>query len=257
MVMPSGSPLQVGKGYPLVMENWLYCTCANNSCSASSTACTIGSAGSAAVDIISAHIYPNNYAPEQIPSQIAKMRAVLDATDLAKPFWIGEGGWGQNSTSSEVSDGDPDMEAAFVARFLVMSWASGMVRTYWYEWDNPSYGNLWSLTSSSGCSTAFSEGGDICKAGTAYQQVYDWLVGSTLGACDVNGTVWTCTLTQASGAPAEIVWDTSQTCSNGVCTTDPQSVPAIYTSYSDLTGTNYSINGTVLVGIKAILLQTE
>jgi uncharacterized protein YjdB len=255
MVMPSGSPLQVGKSYPVVMQNWLYCTCANNSCSASANGCTVG--GSAAVDIISAHIYPNNYTPEQIPSQIAKVRAVLDATDLAKPFWNGEGGWGENSTSGEVSDGDPDMEAAFVARFLVMSWASGMVRTYWYQWDNAAYGTLWSPNSSSGCSTAFSGGGDICKAGTAYQQVYDWLVGSTLGACDVNGTVWTCTLMQASGAPAEIVWDTSQTCSNGICTTDQQSVPAIYTSYSDLTGTNYSINGTVLVGIKPILLLTE
>jgi len=94
MVMPSTNPIQVGKNppYPQVMQNLLYCTCANNSCSGSSTGCTTGSAGSAAVDIISTHIYPGTYTPEQIPAQMAKVRADLTATDLAKPFWNGEGG---------------------------------------------------------------------------------------------------------------------------------------------------------------------
>jgi len=73
MVMPSTNPIQNGKNppYPQVMQNLLYCTCANNSCSASSTGCTTGSAGSAAVDIISTHIYPSTYTPEQIPNEIA------------------------------------------------------------------------------------------------------------------------------------------------------------------------------------------
>jgi hypothetical protein len=258
MVMPSTNPIQNGKNppYPQVMQNLLYCTCANNSCSASSTGCTTGSAGSAAVDIISTHIYPSTYTPEQIPNEMAIVRNYLSATDLAKPFWNGEGGWGANSTATEVSDGDPDMEAAFVARFEVMSWASGLTRSYWYQWDNAAYGTLWSPTSLNGCSTAFTSG-FICKAGTAYQQVYDWLVGSTIGACSVTGTTWTCTLTQSSGSQAEIIWDTSQTCSEGSCTTKQQSVPAMYTSYSDLTGASYSITGTVPVGIKPILLQTE
>jgi len=208
------------------------------------------------VDIISTHIYPSTYTPEQIPNEMAIVRNYLSATDLAKPFWNGEGGWGANSTATEVSDGDPDMEAAFVARFEVMSWASGLTRSYWYQWDNAAYGTLWSPTSLNGCSTAFTSG-FICKAGTAYQQVYDWLVGSTIGACSVTGTTWTCTLTQSSGSQAEIIWDTSQTCSEGSCTTKQQSVPAMYTSYSDLTGASYSITGTVPVGIKPILLQTE
>ena len=73
----------------------------------------------------------------------------------------------------------------------------------------------------------------------------------------MTGTVWTCTLTQSSGSLAEIMWDTSQTCSNGTCTTSQQSVPLAYLSYDDLTGASYSISGTVPVGIKPILLQTE
>jgi hypothetical protein len=258
MVMPSTNPIQNGKNppYPQVMQNLLYCTCANNSCSASSTGCTTGSAGSAAVDIISTHIYPSTYTPEQIPNEIAVVRSYLSAADLAKPFWTGEGGWGENSTATEVSDGDPDMEAAFVARFEIMNWATGLTRAYWYEWDNPAYGTLWSPTSINGCSTTFTSG-YVCKPGSAYQQVYDWLLGSTLGACSVTGTVWTCTLTQSSGSIAEIIWDTSQSCNNGSCTTSQQSVPSVYVSYGDLTGARYSISGTVPVSIKPILLQTE
>jgi hypothetical protein len=56
---------------------------------------------------------------------MAIVRSYLSAADLAKPFWNGEGGWGQNTIATEVSDGDPDMEAAFVARFEVMEMGIG------------------------------------------------------------------------------------------------------------------------------------
>ena len=260
MVMPSTAPEPTTGGntapYVQVMQNLLYCSCAGKSCSASSTGCPTGSAGSAAVDIISAHIYPKSYTPEQIPTEVASVRSALDANDLAKPLWNGEGGWGETTVATEVNDGDPDLEAAFVARFEVMEWASGITRSYWYEWDNAGYGTLWSPTSNNSCSTAFTSG-YVCKPGSAFQQVYDWLVGSTLGACSVTGTTWTCSLTQSNGSQAEIIWDTSQTCSNGSCTSTQHSVPIIYSRYSDLTGAGYPINGTVPVGIKPILLQTE
>ncbi len=57
--------------YYQITQNMLYCTCSNNSCSMSATGCTTGSAGSEAVDILSAHIYPNSYTPEQIPNEVA------------------------------------------------------------------------------------------------------------------------------------------------------------------------------------------
>ena len=260
MVMPSTAPGGLNAKIPPyadVMQNLLYCTCASNSCSASTTGCPTGTAGSAAVDIINAHIYAKNYAPEQIPSQIATLRSDLTATDLAKPFWDGEGGWGQNASATQLNGGNPDLEAAFLARYQVMIWASGLARSYWYQWDNSADGTLWSPTSISGCTTAFGSG-DICEAGIANQQVYDWLVGSTLGACSLTGTTWTCTLTQASGSQAAITWDTSQTCSNGNCGTTQHAVSAIYSSYRDLTGASYTINnGTVPVGIKPILLEAQ
>jgi len=258
MVMPSTSPIRVGKNnpsYPQVMQNLLYCTCANNSCSASTTGCTTGSAGSAAVDILSVHVYPNSatYTPETIPSQIANVRSYLQQPDLAKPLWSDEGGWGKNTTATQVNNGDPDLEAAWLARFHVMMWASGLGRAYWYEWDNALYGTLWSPASAPGCTKQFTSG-YLCSGAIAYQQVYNWLVGSTLTNCSAVGTTWTCNLIQANGSSAEILWDTSQTCSNGTCGTMNYAVPNTFHTYTDLTGASYSIGGSVPVGIKPILV---
>jgi hypothetical protein len=258
MVMPDTAPGQASPKQPphaQVMQNILYCTCANSSCSASSTGCPTGSGGSRAVDIIATHLYANPYTPEQLPTQAASVRSYLSATDLEKPFWSIEGGWGQN-TAAQVQN-DPDLEAAFVARYHVMVWASGITRAYWYGWDYSASGTLWSTTASNGCGTQYGNG-YICKSGIAYQQVHDWLLSAVLTACSVDGTTWLCRLTEANGSPAQIVWDTSQTCSNGICGTIQHSVAPEYIKYRDLTGAAFVINGSMApVGIKPILLETQ
>lgn len=258
MVMPPTSPIKNGKyNYYQIMQNVLYCTCSNNSCSASTTGCTTGSAGSAAVDILSAHIYPNSYTPEQIPSQVAAVRGSFSASDLAsKPLWSDEGGWGQNSNAAQINNGDPDLEAAWIARFYLMNWASGLTRSYWYEWDNAAYGTLWNPTSIAVCTTPFTSG-FLCSGGVAYEQVYSWMIGSTLTNCSSVGTGWTCNLIQPNGSAAQILWDTSQTCSNGACGTIQYNVSSSFNTYEDLAGTLHSINGSVPVGIKPILLFTQ
>jgi hypothetical protein len=251
MVMPSTSPIQVGKNnppYPQVMQNLLYCTCANNSCTAAAS-CTTGTAGSKAIDILSVHIYPNSYVPEQIPSEVAIVRSYLQPSELLLPFWSDEGGWGGNAQVA-----DPDLQAAWIARFHMMMWASGLARVYWYEWDNAAYGTLWSPTSITNCTTPFTSG-YLCSGGIAYQQMYNWLVGSTLTNCSVSGTTWTCNL-QYNKSAAQIVWDTSQTCSNGTCGTIQYPAGA-FNTYKDLTGASHSVGGTVPVGIKPILLFTQ
>ena len=265
MVMPSANPIQNGKNnppYPQVMQNILYCTCAGNSCSASPGDCTTGSAGSKAIDLVSVHIYPNStaYTPEAIPGQMAYLKTFLQPQDLAKPFWSDEGGWGKNAAAAQIGNGDPDLEAAWIARFHIMVWASGVQRVYWYEWDNAAYGTLWSPTTMpngvSDCTAPFTAG-YLCTAGTAYQQVHNWLVGSTLTNCSAAGTVWTCNLTQANGSAAQILWDTSQTCSSGSCGTIQRSVSANFNTYMDLAGLSHSISGSVPVGLKPILVLTQ
>lgn len=87
--------------------------------------------------------------------------------------------------------------------------------------------------------------------------MFTWLLGATLTGCSTSGTTWTCSLSQANGSPAQILWDTSETCSGGVCGTISVPVSSIFTQSIDLTGSSYPISGTVLVGIKPILLTTE
>jgi len=207
------------------------------------------------VDIIATHLYSNTYAPEQLPTQTASVRSYLSSSDLGKPLWSIEGGWGQNTTAQVRND--PDLEAAFVARYNLVVWASGVTRAYWYGWDYSATGTLWNATAITGCSTQYGSG-YICKPGTAYQQVHDWLVGSVLKACSANGTTWVCSLTESNGSPAQIVWDTSQTCSNGICGTIQHSVAPEYIKYRDLTGAAFVVNGSMApVGIKPILLETH
>jgi len=258
MVMPDTAPGQAGtkqNPYAQVMQNFLYCTCANNSCSASSTGCPTGASGSRAVDIIATHLYANTYTPEQLPTQAALVRSYLSMSDLEKPFWNIEGGWGRNTALQVQSD--PDLEAAFVARYTLMVWASGTTRAYWYGWDYTVFGTLWGTTATNGCRTQYANG-YICMPGIAYQQIHDWLLGAVLTACSVEGTTWHCRLTESNGAPADIVWDTSQSCSSGSCGTIQHSVAPEYIKYRDLTGTTLAVYGSMVpVGIKPILLETQ
>jgi hypothetical protein len=73
----------------------------------------------------------------------------------------------------------------------------------------------------------------------------------------VVGTGWTCTLVQPNGSPAQIIWDISQTCSNGSCGTIQYSVSPTFNTYQDLTGGTHGINGAVPVGIKPVFVFTQ
>jgi len=255
MLMPNTSPGPPNSSlipFAQVIQNLLYCTCANNSCSTSSTACSSGSDGSAAMDIVDAHLYPSNFgAPEQLPDAIAQLRTYLSASDATKPLWASEGGWGKNTSLP-----DPDLQSSFIARYYMMLWASGVQRAYWYAWDNLFYGSLWFPASGTGCTTPWN-GGYICDAGVAYQQVHDWMVGATLTGCSVNGTTWTCTLSRSGGYHAAMVWDTSQTCSSGICGTSAYSADPQYLHYRDLQGSVFPVDGAVPAGIKPILLENQ
>jgi hypothetical protein len=226
-----------------VFQNFLYCNGAGKNAPIPGSECTTGSRGSAAVDIINTHFYEAaGLPPENLGKNVQQYKALLSATDLAKPLWSTEGSWGKDSAVT-----DPDVQASWVARYYLMGWSSGLEEMYWYAYDSPTYGQLW--TSSGG----------LNLAGVAYGQVYIWIVNSTLTTpCSATGTVWTCGFTLANGKAVDAIWDTSQTCSDGNCATSKQSVSTAWTNYQDLTGTTNAItNGTVPVGIKPILLTSS
>jgi hypothetical protein len=115
---------------------------------------------------------------------------------------------------------------------------------YWYAYDSTEFGTLWTRRDG------------LTKAGVAYGQIYNWIADSILTTpCSAKGTVWTCGLTLADGTAAQAIWDTSQTCTDGRCTTSAQNISSAFTNFQDITGTNTPVtNGTVAIGIKPILL---
>jgi hypothetical protein len=199
--------------------------------------------GGSYVDVIAYHGYVQWPSPaEQVASDLADLQSTLaSANQSSKPIFSTEGGYGAKQTIT-----DPDQEASWISRYLMVQQSAGIVRSYWYAWD--------------AATTPFwtpSQGTII--GGTTYGEVINWLVGATLSSpCAASGTVWQCGYTRPNGYKAIAVWDTSQTCHAGNCTTSNFSVPEGYTYSQDLSGAKTSIAGTTVeIGLKPILLENQ
>ena len=187
------------------------------------------------IDIMGIHTY-YTVVPENIVPVIQCYQTTMASHNVSSlPIWSTEGAWGANINLPNQTD-----QAAFVARLYLLLWSNGVVRHYWYAWDDDNTGTL-------------SDNGVINSVGTAYQQVEGWMVGRTMSTlCSQNTTgIWTCGLTGANGYAAQAVWNP------GGNTT--YAAPSQYINYLDLVGALHEISSgaTVTVGAKPILLQNQ
>jgi hypothetical protein len=179
---------------------------------------------------------------------IQPLQGVLAGTPVASlPLWDTEGGYpGQNLNNQPPP---PDMHAAFIARYLLLQQSANVATVSYFGWD---YDNI-SLVNDPGSPTA-----TLNLAGVAWQQIYSWTVGAkyTSPCRNTTGSIWECGLT-LNGTAYLVVWDTSQGCNAGQCTTIPITTPSGFTQFDDLAGnTNQPIsNGTIQVGAKPIRLH--
>jgi hypothetical protein len=168
-----------------------------------------------------------------------------------------EASWGDPTVSNPPFT-DPEMQAGFLARMYLVQWSEGVSRFYWYQWNNDALGTLWTPDPNNPAGA-----GTVLPAGMAYNQVYQWLVGAVMSQGCVptpqNSSVWTCELTSLNGYQALAVWDASQSCSNGNCTTSNYTFPPQYIQYRDLAGNTTSLAGqtSVPIGAKPILLENQ
>ncbi len=217
----------------------------------------LGAGGTQVSDVIAFHGY-NGTNAEKISTLVSTLRnnALITFNQTSKPLFDTEFSWGLNAVFP-----DQEERAGFVVRSLLLHWSAGVSRVYWYAWD--ASGTMWSETSTSGCTTPDANGiGFTCKSGLAFAQVQNWLVGTTLSqACSANGTVWTCGLTKPDGYQALAVWDTAQSCTNGLCTTSTFTFTPVSPNYihrRDVYGVVTAISGrTVPIGYKPILLENK
>jgi uncharacterized protein (TIGR03437 family) len=204
----------------------------------------LAAAGVSAVDLIAFHGNAAGFPPEKIVSLVTSLKTALASSGASSlPLWNTEASWGDNTDLPDL-----DLQAAYLARFYLLQAGLGVDRLFWYRWDSAARGTLWDATTG------------VHKAGIAYQQMYNWLVGAYVpGQCALSGTVWTCTVTRPNGYRAQAVWDASQTCSNGSCTTSSYTPTSTYVRYRKLDGSAVTISSgsMVQIGAKPILLENQ
>ena len=226
-----------------VMENFLHC----DSKPAATAECTTGDRGRDSVDILNFHFYAMlTETAEEIPFHVSNIKAGMRSADLtAMPLWSSEGGWGFDTALP-----DQDLQQAFLVRYYLLGWSSGISRLSWYEFENNEWGTLYAPQTR----------GTLTPAGIAYQQVYNWMTGNSMAQSCTGPTfpqqgVWTCSIRQSNGSNMMAVWDSSQSCSNGVCTTSMYTQNPVYSSYVTLEGKkSAAARGGVAIGAKPILL---
>jgi hypothetical protein len=193
--------------------------------------------GGAYVDVIAFHGYWSSTA-EDIIKSVTGFQAAMKAEGASSlPLWDTEASWGASNNAPSVPD--PNNQASFLAKYFLLQWSEGVSRFVWYGWDAATeWGQLWNSTSG------------IDPAGVAYQETYNWMVGSTLvKPCseDASGD-WSCGFSRSGDYASEALWNSTANTTLKVAST--------YTKYVDLTGAVHTIvNNTVPVGNSPILLE--
>ena len=214
-----------------------------------------------AVDVIAVHAYPDQDGDTEflendqpaLARQWDRTQRLLADSARSLPVWSTEGSWGDTAHNLP----DPDMQAAFIARYFLLGWSLGFDRMYWYAADN-SWGRLIYTKGIAGCDDHDSREGCPTKAAAAFTETYRWMVGNRMSElCAPSKRIWTCGLTKPDGARMLAVWDASQTCLHGYCTTTSFTYPIRYLRYFTLDGpTSIALTGgTVRIGAKPILLS--
>jgi uncharacterized protein (TIGR03437 family) len=232
--VPPGGDTGGGGNGPQVGSEWMssYLTQSCSGC---------GEAPAADADVIAFHGYTNISTQ---PHAEDVQQGVGAFPSNGKPLWDTEASWGKPSNMP-----DPDMQAAYLAR-LFLAQVGTVQRFYWYHYDYAD-GQLFDPTTNT-----------LMKAGVAYGQVFNWLVGSAVTQhCAAQGgsSVWTCSFVRQNGFQAMAVWDQNQTCANGNCTTSNFTPPSNMIKYSDLSGNTVPITAgsAVPIGSKPIWLTNQ
>lgn len=202
-------------------------------------------------DVVSIHGYASD--ANDVPEVMCAFRtlsidALMSQYEVKAPVWNTEGSWG----GSNALD-NPDLQAAFAARYLALNWACGVQRMYWYQWDGaetwPEYGSLWS------------SGTGLNEAGVAFVTAEKWLKGAVMPhSCLMNGDaipkppalfhgIYSCELTRPDGYQGEIVWNTEGS--------STFRAPDQFTKYSNVAGQTFDLPASheVSIGLKPILLE--
>ncbi len=209
----------------------------------------LAAGGGAYADVISFHGYLNQFwkqgaypVAEDEVRLVDKIKAIAaQHGQQNKPLWVSEGGWGNTHLTGFT---DPNLQSAFVARYVLLQESLGIAKAFWYQWDNPQgAGKLWKGPLRE----------DVRQPGIAYREVALWTDGANLTSPCVplpgSGSIWTCTYSRQGGYRAMVVWNTA-----GM---SKILVPRQYKRYRGLMGKTGGIGKSVIIGPWPILLENQ
>lgn len=177
--------------------------------------------GSAYVDIVAFHGYIHG-PPEKIVGIIGDIRRVAAGNHglASKPIWDTEHSWGN---SGWPFGAEPAQQAAWLSRFILLSFANGVERSVWYMWDGYDGKDQWGMLFNA-------DKQQLQEPGMAYRQVYDWLVHAAVGPCRETGAIYACHISRVDGYQGLAIWAVTADPRHFVPFTRPKS----YTQYRTL-----------------------
>jgi hypothetical protein len=189
------------------------------------------------IDGVAFHGYPSvGEAPEQIQGVVTLQQVAMNQNGIGSlPIVDTESSWGLNTKLPDESG-----QIAFLGRHFLLEHSIGVQSTFWYAYDNASWGGLWA--SSAG----------LNAVGEADQQVAKWIEGVSLihpcNATTTDATTYTCSYTRPNGYSAMAVWNTVGEKSFPV--------PAGMVQHRDLFGNVIKVSGgSVEISTSPILLE--
>jgi hypothetical protein len=202
----------------------------------------LSAGGGRYADIMTFHGYPRG-TPEEYVSMISAFRSIFSKSGYSQfPIWDTEGNWADGNPAYA---NNPDEDAAWVARSIVLQMSMGVRRFIWYGWDfcndASCYANLWTPTTG------------VRKPGIAYETIGRWLEGAFVGQCrNISDTVWSCPVTRGTHYRAQVMWNTEN--NNSIYDLAPE-----YTQIRDLlTNQPQAILGhEVTLGHKPVLVESD
>lgn len=155
-------------------------------------------------DVIGYHFYVPKSAPEAMLPVIRLVQQIVRKHGQGnKPLWNTETGWriANKTMTGRIGAAGADWRelydeqaAAYVARALILGWASSVSRFYWYAWDNHDMGLIDASDKS------------LKPAGAAFAKTREWMLGAIFSGCTGTDGLWVCELNEANGRKARLVW---------------------------------------------------
>ncbi len=172
--------------------------------------------GGRQVDAIGYHIYQDG-PPELLMPHVMALRGLMQDHGVAdKPLWSTETAiervameldpavaWAKQR-GGEVP-ASADLGTAYLARFFVIGWGSGLARIYHYAWDDQ---HAWpsSPTKVDRSNNAVM---GLNDSGEAFRQVRRWMSGQTLVRMETGQQegLWRAVLKDAAGRESQVLWN--------------------------------------------------